>query len=52
VEADGNISDHTSDNEEIEAAFYTKEEVKELLETEMFSSRAQMVAYFFAYYGL
>ncbi len=52
VDAAGEISDHTSDNEEIEAAFYTKEEVKKLLETEMFSSRAQMAAYFFAYYGL
>jgi len=52
VEAEGVISDHTSENEEIEAAFYTPEEVKQLLETEMFSSRAQMAAYFFAYYGL
>lgn len=52
VEAEGEISDHTSDNEEIEAQFYDQEEVKELLETEMFSSRAQMAAYFFAYYGL
>ncbi len=52
VEAEGEISDHTSDNEEIEAQFYDKEEVKRLLETEMFSSRAQMAAYFFAYYGL
>lgn len=52
VEAEGEISDHTSENEEIEAAFYTQEEVKQLLEKEMFSSRAQMAAYFFAYYGL
>lgn len=52
VEAEGEISDHTSDNEEIEAQFYDQEEVKQLLETEMFSSRAQMAAYFFAYYGL
>ena len=52
VEAVGEISDHTSDNEEIEAGFYTGEEVKQLLETEMFSSRAQLAAYFFAYYGL
>lgn len=51
VEVDGDFSDHTSENEEINAAFYTKEEVKELLETEFFSSRAQMAAYFFAYYG-
>lgn len=47
VEADGNFEDHTSDNEMIEAKFYSKEEVRELLETEEFSSRAQMAAYFF-----
>ena len=41
------ISDHSSDNEQIHAAFYTKEQVKRLLETEPFSSRAQMAAYFF-----
>lgn len=48
VEAEGDMEDHTSDNEEIRAAFYTKEEVRELLETEEFSSRAQLAAYFFA----
>ncbi len=47
VEAEGQFEDHTSDNELIEARFYTKEEVRELLETEEFSSRAQMAAYFF-----
>lgn len=47
VEAEGSIEDHTSDNELIEAKFYTREEVRELLETEEFSSRAQMAAYFF-----
>lgn len=52
VEAEGEISDHSSDNEEIDARFYEKEEVKKLLETESFSSRAQLAAYFFAYYGL
>ncbi len=51
VEAEGDFEDHSSDNEQIEAAFYSKEEVKELLETQSFSSRAQMAAYFFAYYG-
>ena len=35
-----------------EARFYSREEVKYLLETEPFSSRAQMAAYFFAEYGL
>ena len=48
VEVDGNFEDHTSANEQIEAKFYTKKEVKKLLETEPFSSRAQMAAYFFS----
>ena len=52
VEAEGQIEDHTSDNEQIKASFYTKEQVKMLLETESFSSRAQIAAYFFAEYGL
>ncbi|MCM1263264.1 MAG: NUDIX hydrolase [Butyrivibrio sp.] len=47
VEAEGEFEDHTSDNELIEARFYSKEEVRELLETEEFSSRAQLAAYFF-----
>ncbi|MBO4982125.1 MAG: NUDIX hydrolase [Lachnospiraceae bacterium] len=51
AEVEGDFSDHSSENEQIEAAFYSKEEVKELLETQSFSSRAQMAAYFFAYYG-
>lgn len=48
VEAEGEIEYHTSENEEIKAAFYTKEQIKELLETEEFSSRSQMAAYSFA----
>lgn len=52
VEVEGAFADHSSENEQIEAGFYSPEEVKELLETEPFSSRAQMAAYFFAYYGL
>lgn len=52
VEAEGGIADHTSDNEQIEAAFYDREQVKSLLESADFSSRAQMAAYFFAEYGL
>jgi len=47
VEAEGEFSDHTSDNEQIHAAFYTKEECARLLETAEFSSRSQMIAYFF-----
>lgn len=48
VETEGDFEDHTSANEQIEARFYTRDEVKILLETEVFSSRAQMAAYFFA----
>lgn len=48
VEAEGEFSDHTSENEQIEARFYTPEEILSLIETEPFSSRAQMAAYFFA----
>lgn len=47
VDAEGTFEDHTSENEQIVADFYTREEVRELLETEEFSSRAQMAAYFF-----
>ncbi len=48
VEAEGTFEDHTSENEMIEAAFYSREETAALLQTEEFSSRAQMVAYFFS----
>jgi NTP pyrophosphohydrolases containing a Zn-finger, probably nucleic-acid-binding len=48
VEAEGEFEDHTSENEMIEAGFYSREEVASLLQTEEFSSRAQMVAYFFS----
>lgn len=48
LEAQGNFEDHTSDNEWIEARFYSREEVGQLLRTEEFSSRAQMIAYFFS----
>ncbi len=47
VDAEGEFSDHTSDNEMIQAQFYTREEVEKLLDTEEFSSRSQMIAYFF-----
>ncbi len=47
VDAEGTFEDHTSENEQIVADFYTREEVRELLETEEFSSRAQVAAYFF-----
>lgn len=48
AEVSGTFSDHTSANEEIEAAFYTRDEVSHLLDTADFSSRAQMAAYFFS----
>ncbi len=49
AKVDGILSDEfLSDNEEIKAAFYTKDEVKELLKNEKFSSRAQVIAYFFS----
>nr|MBQ8252738.1 NUDIX hydrolase [Lachnospiraceae bacterium] len=47
VEADGEFSYHTSDNEQIKAAFYSKEEIEQLLLTEEFSARSQIAAYFF-----
>ena len=47
AEVEGKLEDHTSDNEDIQAQFYTKDEVIKLLETEEFSSRAQLAAYFF-----
>ncbi len=50
VEAEGSFSDHSSENEEIDARFYSREEIKTLLETEPFSSRAQLAAYFWAYF--
>ena len=48
VETCGQFEDHTSDNEEIQARFYTREEVRQLLETAEFSSRSQMAAFFFS----
>lgn len=41
-------TDHLSENEDITAKFYSKEEVKKLVEEEWFSSRAQLAAYSFA----
>lgn len=49
VKVNGNLTDaFLSANEEIEAGFYTKDEVSKLLLTEKFSSRAQGMAYFFS----
>lgn len=53
VEAEGEIDDsHMSENEWIQAAFYTKEEVAQLLRTEQFSSRAQIASWVFSIGGL
>lgn len=53
VEAEGEIGDgHMSENEWIQAAFYTKEEVADLLENEQFSTRAQIASWFFSIGGL
>ena len=52
AEVEGTFEDHTSENEQIDAGLYTRDEVSRLLETEPFSSRAQMAAYFFAEYGM
>lgn len=48
AEVEGEMEDHTSENEKIVPKFYTREEMKVLLETEEFSSRSQIAAYFFA----
>ena len=50
AEVEGNVDDHSSENELIHAEFYTPDEVKQLLKTEAFSSRAQLAAYYFAYF--
>ena len=47
VEVSGDISDHSSENEQIKADFYTKEEVSNIIATEKMSDRAQIVAYFY-----
>ena len=43
----GEISEHTGDNEDITAGLYTREEVGRLLETEAFTKGAQIAAYNF-----
>lgn len=48
VEAQGNITaEHLSENEEIHAAFYSVDELEQMLQTEKFSSRSQLAAYQF-----
>lgn len=48
IDAEGELDDHTSENESIQPGFYSKEEVRQMLKTEEFSSRSQAIAYFFA----
>lgn len=49
AQVEGTISaEYMSDNEEIQAALYSPAEVSRLLETETFSSRAQIAAYMFS----
>ena len=47
VEAEGELADHSSENEMIVPGFYTREEVAVMLEQEAFGSRAQLAAYFY-----
>lgn len=48
VEVEGDFQDNSSENEQIEAQFYTREKVSALIDQgEAFSSRAQIAAYFF-----
>ena len=48
VEAEGELGEqHTSDNEDIRARFYTVDELKALLQTGSFSSRCQVAVYQF-----
>lgn len=47
VEAEGELSDHSSENEVIQPCFFSREELTKIMETEEFSSRSQMAAYFF-----
>ena len=47
VDVEGDFFFFSSDNEMIQARFYSREEVAALLQTEEFSSRSQIVSYFF-----
>lgn len=47
VDVEGTVSDHSSQNEQIEADFYSKEEVRELIAHYEMSDRAQIVSYLF-----
>lgn len=47
VEVEGELADHTSENEKIRPAFYSAEELWHMIQTEEFSSRSQLAAYHF-----
>lgn len=48
AEVEGDFEDNSSENEQIEAKFYSRQEVTALIDNEEpFSSRAQIAAYFF-----
>ncbi len=47
VETKGELADHSSDNELIYPRFFSREELRKVMETEEFSSRSQLAAYFF-----
>ena len=49
ADVEGEISDHTENDELIRAGFFSKDEVKKLIEDEPFTSRAQFVAYAFCH---
>ena len=46
--AEGEFTESTSDEEEIECRWYTREEVRRLVESEAFSARVQMFCYFWS----
>ncbi len=47
VEVEGELADHTSENEKIRPAFYSAKELWHMIQTEEFSSRSQLAAYHF-----
>lgn len=47
--AEGEFTESTSDEEEIECRWYTREEVRKLVESEAFSARVQMFCYFWSH---
>jgi ADP-ribose pyrophosphatase len=46
--AEGTFAPSTSDEEEIQAAWYTKDQVKELLKGNLFAARTQAFCYMWA----